>query len=275
MPQKISDKRDLSFRKRTYRIIFESDSPAGKSFDVVLIITIVISVAIVLFDSIENVNASIGNGLLKIEWFLTGVFSLEYLLRLYSARRRFRYVRSFFGFVDLISIVPTYLSILIPGSQYLTVIRVIRVIRVFRVLKLVKYVAEADLILSALKSSGRKITVFLLGVLIIVVIVGSMIYMIEGSSSGFSSIPKSIYWAIVTLTTVGYGDLSPKTPLGQILAATIMILGYGLIAVPTALVSMELSQVIDRRHKRLCPKCQFAETDPNAKFCRRCSAIFS
>ncbi len=275
MPEKISDTPDLSLRKRTYKIIFESDSPAGKSFDVLLIIAIIISVATVLFDSIENVNASIGNRLLKIEWFLTGLFSLEYLLRIYSAPRRFRYARSFFGVVDLISIVPTYLSILIPGSQYLTVVRVLRVLRVFRVLKLAKYVAETELILSALKSSGRKITVFLLGVLTIVVIVGSMIYLIEGSSSGFSSIPKSIYWAIVTLTTVGYGDLSPRTPLGQAIAATIMILGYGLIAVPTALVSMELSQVIDRRQKRLCPKCQFAETDPKAKFCRRCSAIFS
>ena len=257
---------------RIYRIIFESDTAAGRGFDILLILAIVGSVVAVMLDSVSRVRAAAGDLLSAAEWAFTILFSVEYVLRLYSSPRRLRYVRSFFGIIDLLALAPTYLSILLPGGHYLLVVRVLRVLRVFRVLKLAKYVAEADLIVAALKASGRKIAVFLFAVLSIVIVVGSMIYLIEGDQGGFTSIPQSVYWAIVTLTTVGYGDLSPVTPLGQSLAAAVMILGYGLIAVPTGLVSMEISLALSRHQKRLCPECGTSESDPDARFCRRCSA---
>ena len=213
-----------------------------------------------------------GVGCPRPEWVFTILFSIEYVLRLYAAPRRVHYARSFFGVIDLLALAPTYLSVLLPGGHFLLVVRVLRVLRVFRVLKLAKYVAEAELIVHALKASGRKIAVFLFAVLSIVVVVGSLIYLIEGDASGFTSIPRSVYWAIVTLTTVGYGDISPRTPLGQTMAAAIMILGYGLIAVPTGLVSMEISLALTRHQKRQCPECGISESDPDARFCRRCAA---
>lgn len=258
-----------------YRVIFEADTPAGKGFDILLILAIVASVVAVMLDSVPRVQRAIGGSLSVAEWVFTVVFSIEYLLRLYASPRRFRYARSFFGVIDLLALAPTYLSVLLPGGQYLLVVRVLRVLRVFRVLKLAKYVAEGELIVAALKASGRKIAVFLFAVLSIVVVVGSVIYLIEGDESGFVSIPLAVYWAIVTLTTVGYGDISPQTPLGQTLAALIMILGYGLIAVPTGLVSMEVSLALSRHQKRLCPACGTSESDPDARFCRRCAADLS
>ena len=225
-----------------------------------------------MLDSVPRIRAAAGGLLSTAEWAFTILFTAEYVLRLYSAPRRLRYARSFFGVIDLLALAPTYLSVLLPGGHYLLVVRVLRVLRVFRVLKLAKYVAEAELIVAALKASGRKIAVFLFAVLSIVIVVGSLIYLIEGEDSGFTSIPQSMYWAIVTLTTVGYGDLSPATPLGQALAAAIMILGYGLIAVPTGLVSMEVSLALSRHQKRHCPECGTSESDPDARYCRRCSA---
>lgn len=257
---------------RVYRIIFESDTAAGRAFDILLILAIVGSVVAVMLDSVPGIRAAAGRALSAAEWVFTILFTIEYVLRLYSTPRRLRYARSFFGVIDLLALAPTYLSILVPGGQFLLVVRVLRVLRVFRVLKLVKYVAEAEMIVAALKASGRKIAVFLFAVLSIVIVVGSLIYLIEGEASGFTSIPQSVYWAIVTLTTVGYGDLSPMTPLGQALAAAIMILGYGLIAVPTGLVSMEISLALSRHQKRACPECGTSESDPDARFCRRCSA---
>lgn len=262
-------------RQYLYRVIFEADTPAGKGFDILLILAIVASVVAVMLDSVPRIQRAIGEVLSVAEWAFTIMFSIEYLLRLYASPRRFRYARSFFGVIDLLALAPTYLSVLLPGGQYLLVVRVLRVLRVFRVLKLAKYVAEAELIVAALKASGRKIAVFLFAVLSIVVVVGSVIYLIEGDESGFISIPLAVYWAIVTLTTVGYGDISPQTPLGQTLAALIMILGYGLIAVPTGLVSMEISLALSRNRQRLCPACGTAESDPDAKFCRRCAADLS
>ena len=259
-------------RERIYRIMFEADTSTGRGFDILLILAIVASVVAVMLDSMATVREAAGGVLSAAEWAFTILFTIEYLLRLYAAPRRIRYARSFFGVIDLLALAPTYLSILLPGGHFLLVVRVLRVLRVFRVLKLAKYVAEAELIVAALKASGRKIAVFLFAVLSIVVVVGSLIYLIEGDASGFTSIPRSVYWAIVTLTTVGYGDISPRTPLGQTLAAAIMILGYGLIAVPTGLVSMEISLALSRHQKRVCPECGTAESDPDAKFCRRCSA---
>ena len=259
-------------RERIYRIMFEADTSTGRGFDILLILAIVASVVAVMLDSMATVREAAGGVLSAAEWVFTILFTIEYLLRLYAAPRRIRYARSFFGVIDLLALAPTYLSILLPGGHFLLVVRVLRVLRVFRVFKLAKYVAEAELIVAALKASGRKIAVFLFAVLSIVVVVGSLIYLIEGDASGFTSIPRSVYWAIVTLTTVGYGDISPRTPLGQTLAAAIMILGYGLIAVPTGLVSMEISLALSRHQKRVCPECGTAESDPDAKFCRRCSA---
>ena len=259
-------------RERIYRIMFEADTSTGRGFDILLILAIVASVVAVMLDSMATVREAAGGVLSAAEWVFTILFTIEYLLRLYAAPRRIRYARSFFGVIDLLALAPTYLSILLPGGHFLLVVRVLRVLRVFRVLKLAKYVAEAELIVAALKASGRKIAVFLFAVLSIVVVVGSLIYLVEGDASGFTSIPRSVYWAIVTLTTVGYGDISPRTPLGQTLAAAIMILGYGLIAVPTGLVSMEISLALSRHQKRVCPECGTAESDPDARFCRRCSA---
>lgn len=272
MAEMTAGRRRSRLQERIYRVIFEADTPAGRGFDILLILAIVGSVVAVMLDSVPRVRRAIGGLLSTAEWVFTILFSVEYVLRLYASPRRFRYARSFFGIIDLLALAPTYLSILLPGGHYLLVVRVLRVLRVFRVLKLAKYVAEGELIMAALKASGRKIAVFLFAVLSIVVVVGSMIYLIEGDESGFVSIPLSVYWAIVTLTTVGYGDISPQTPLGQTLAALIMIMGYGLIAVPTGLVSMEISLALSRHQKRLCPACGTSESDPDAKFCRRCSA---
>jgi voltage-gated potassium channel len=207
------------------------------------------------------------------EWFFTILFTIEYLLRLVSVGRPLAYATSFFGVVDLLAILPTYLSILIPGAQYLLVIRILRVLRIFRILKLVQYLGEARMLTQALRASRRKITVFLFVVLTLVTIFGSLIYLIEDPKDGFTSIPKSIYWSIVTLTTVGYGDMSPQTGLGQLLSALIMIIGYGIIAVPTGIVTVELAQAFKRQiSTQACPECSAEGHDIDAKFCKYCGS---
>ena len=261
-------------RARLHEIIFEADTPAGKLFDVLLIISIVLSVLIVMLDSVGSINTSYGQLLYFGEWFFTVLFTVEYALRLYSVGRPLSYATSFFGIVDLLAILPTYLSIFFPGTQYLIVIRILRVLRIFRVLKLVQYLGEARLLLQALRASRRKIAVFLLTVLVLVVIFGSLMYLIEDPSSGFTSIPKSIYWSIVTLTTVGYGDISPQTDLGQTIAAVIMIIGYGIIAVPTGIVTVELSQAFKKQlSTQACPECSAEGHDNDAKYCKYCGSL--
>ncbi len=220
------------WRLRLFEIIFEADTPSGKAFDICLIITIVISIIVVMLESVASIQAQYGYYLRFIEWVITVLFTVEYLLRLITVQRAIRYARSFYGIVDLLAILPTYISLLFPGGQYLVVIRGIRILRVFRVMKLVLYLREGEIIFRALRASSRKIVVFLFAVLTLVCILGSLMYMIEGGQNGFTSIPRGIYWAIVTLTTVGYGDIAPQTPLGQMLASFVMILGYGIIAVP-------------------------------------------
>jgi voltage-gated potassium channel len=262
------------WRGKLYEVIFESDTPAGKWFDVLLILCILVSVAAVMLDSVAAVNRRYGPWLYGIEWFFTIVFTVEYVLRLISSGRPVRYATSFFGVVDLLSIIPTYLSVLLEGSKYLLVIRVIRILRVFRVLKLVPYIGEAELLMRALRASRRKIIVFLTTVLTLVVIFGSLMYVIEGEANGFTSIPRSIYWAVVTLTTVGYGDISPKTGIGQAVAAVIMILGYGIIAVPTGIVTVELTQAA-ARGTGTCPGCGGEGHDADAAFCKHCGARLS
>lgn len=261
------------WRKVLHKVIFEADTPVEKGFDVLLIISILASVAAVMLDSITAVRAQHGNLLYKIEWFFTLLFTAEYILRLLSVGRPVKYATSFFGVVDLLAIIPTYLSLILPGSQYLLVIRILRILRVFRILKLVPYLGEARLLMQALHASKRKIAVFLYTVLTLVVIFGSMMYVIEGEDHGFSSIPRSIYWAIVTMTTVGYGDISPQTDLGQALASLVMILGYGIIAVPTGIVTVEMSQAFSRKiSTQACPKCNAKGHDNEARYCKFCGA---
>ena len=259
------------WRLRLQEIIFESDTLAGKWFDVLLIVSISLSVLVVMLDSVATIERQHGDLLLIAEWSFTILFTIEYLMRLICVGRPLAYAYSLFGIVDLLSILPTYLSLFLPGTHYLVVIRILRVLRIFRVLKLVQYISESRLLIQALYSSRRKITVFLLAVLTLVVILGSLMYVIEGEEHGFTSIPRSIYWAIVTLTTVGYGDISPQTALGQTLSAIVMILGYSIIAVPTGIISAELTQAISSR-SAICPKCSLDGHDSDARFCKNCGA---
>ena len=269
MEKKANKNQKKDIRWTLYRIIFESDSPVGKWFDIILILSIFISVIVVMLDSVESINAVYGGLFLSMEWFFTVLFTLEYLLRIFCARKPVKYAASFFGIIDLLAVLPTYLSLLIPGSQYLLVIRILRVLRVFRVLKLAKFLGESEMLLQALRASRRKIAIFLFTVLTLVVVLGSLMYVIESRENGFTSIPRSIYWAIVTLTTVGYGDIHPKTGLGQALAAVIMLLGYGLIAVPTGIITVEAS-TLRQKSSRTCAGCGSKNHESDAVFCKYC-----
>ncbi len=256
-----------------HTIIFEADTPAGKLFDIGLIISILASVLVVLLDSVEGIRADHGPSLERAEWFFTGLFTLEYILRLLCVHRPQAYATSFYGMVDLLAVLPTYISFFVPHSRYLSVIRILRVLRVFRVLKLAYYLGEADYLARALKAGRRKITVFLFTVLTLVVILGAIMYVVEGGQNGFTSIPASIYWSIVTLTTVGYGDISPVTGLGQGLAAAIMIMGYSIIAVPTGIMSVELTRSAhDAVSTQACPNCSAEGHDMDARHCKYCGA---
>ncbi len=262
------------WRGRLHEVIFEADTPAGKAFDVALIASILLSVLAVMLDSIATVRASYGRLLYGAEWFFTLLFTVEYVLRLIAVRRPLSYATSFFGIVDLLAVIPTYLSILLPPSRYLLVIRVLRVLRVFRILKFARYVGEAKILMEALRASSRKIVVFLFTVLTLVTIFGSFMYLIEGEENGFTSIPRSIYWAIVTLTTVGYGDISPQTSAGQTLASLIMILGYSIIVVPTGFVTVELTRAMDKElSTRACPGCGAEGHDKDALYCKYCGEV--
>lgn len=259
------------WREKVHEIIFEADTPLGKLFDVVLIVSIIVSVIAVMLDSVDSIKIRYGDVLYTLEWFFTILFSIEYVMRLLTVRRPLKYALSFFGIVDLLAVIPTYLDILLPGTRFLLVIRILRVLRIFRVLKLARYVGEANLLVSAIKASSRKITVFLFSIVTIVVVLGSLMYMVEGAEHGFTSIPISIYWAIVTLTTVGYGDLSPQTDLGRTLAVVVMIMGYSIIAVPTGIVTAELSQAYRRGvTTRSCIHCSREGHDLDAKYCKYC-----
>ena len=259
------------WRERLRSIIFLADTRAGRLFDVVLIAVIITSVLVVLMKSSVTTGEAWSLPLRVAEWTFTLIFLAEYLARLIAVRQPLRYVVSFFGIIDLLAVLPAFLGLVLPGSHNLTVLRLLRVLRFFRVLKLVPYMAEAAVIMGALRASRRKITVFLFSVLIIAVVLGSLIYVIEGEENGFTSIPRSMYWTIVTLTTVGYGDLTPRTGLGQALAAMIMIMGYGIIAVPTGLVTAQVvSETMHARDRRRCQACGRAGHERDADFCRHC-----
>jgi len=258
------------FRQAIYDTIFEADTPSGLVFDVVLIICIILSVTVVLLDSVAAYRANYGQLFFMLEWTFTGLFTLEYGLRIYAARRPLRYMTSFYGVIDLLSILPTYMALVVANTHYLAVIRILRVLRVFRVLKLAHYLKEYDFLVKSLAASRRKILVFLSSVVVLVVILGSVIYIVEPSEAGFTSIPRSIYWAIVTLTTVGYGDISPTTVFGQFIAGTVMILGYAIIAVPAGLVTTEMMSIKSSNNSQVCSNCLKEGHDDDAVFCKYC-----
>jgi len=262
------------WRRTVYEIIFESDTPAGKWFDLLLIVSILLNVLVVMLDSVESMHAEYGELFRVLAWLFTILFTVEYVLRLLCVTNPVRYAISFFGVVDFVAIFPAYVGLLFFRTLSLSVVRVLRVLRVFRVLRLPQFTREAAFLSASLYASRRKIAVFLLTVLTLVVIIGTLMYMIESHGSGFTSIPVSVYWAIVTLTTVGYGDISPQTSLGQFLASIVMILGYSIIAIPTGIVTVDWAQNHSRNPASSppCPDCGLARHDDDARFCKQCGA---
>jgi voltage-gated potassium channel len=276
MPATLDQKPAAGWRRRAYEVVFEADTPAGRRFDLVLIWAIVASVVVVVVESVAAVRARYGAALTAAEWAFTLVFTAEYLTRLAVVRRPARYAASPLGLVDLMAIAPTYLSLLLPGAQALVVVRVLRVLRVFRVLKLTAYLQESRVLADALWAGRRKIGVFLFAVLTLLVVIGSVMYLVEGEENGFADIPTSVYWAVVTLTTVGYGDIAPRTPLGRALSAGVMILGYSIIAVPTGIVTAELTRAGRGPGGRpACAGCGAGGHDADARFCKYCGGALA
>lgn len=262
-----------SLKESLYTIIFEADTPAGKLFDVLLLVVIMDSVALTMLQSVISIRANHGALLFTLNTTCTLLFTIEYGLRLWCAKNTLQYARSFFGVVDLLAVLPFYIGLLIPRTGFLDVIKVLRMLRIFRVLKMAQYVGEADVLMNALVNSRRKIGIFLVAVMTIVVILGSLMYVIEGEANGFTSIPRSVYWAIVTLTTVGYGDISPHTNLGQALSAMIMIIGYSIIAVPTGIITAELGlEKAQRRKAAIDETAGPVQTNAGVSHCRHCGA---
>ncbi|WP_372797574.1 ion transporter [Litorivivens sp.] len=263
----------MPFKNRLYDIIFGTESRAGQLFDLILILAILCSVGVLLLDTVAAVHSRIGELLVALEWVFTIAFTVEFIARLYCSPNRRAYLFSFYGMVDLLSILPTYLALFIPGAQQLLVIRLFRVLRIFRVLKLLRYLADANLLIRTLRAAKRKIIIFGFSVITVVVIFGSLMYLIEGPENGFTSLPKSIYWAIVTITTVGYGDITPQSPLGQFVAGIAMFTSYAIIAIPTGIFSAELIQESQRsRRPSRCSNCGRGGHETDALYCKYCSA---
>ena len=273
--EKIDKEAAPEWKRKMHEIIFEADTPKGKLFDVVLLWAILASVIAVMLETVDSIKTANRDFLIILEWVFTILFSIEYVLRLISINKPWKYVTSFMGVVDLLSTIPTYISLFVAGPQYLLVIRTIRLLRVFRILKLTRYISEANVLKNALRQSAVKITVFIGGVVVLVLIMGTLMYIIEGPEHGFTSIPTSMYWTIVTITTVGYGDIAPSTMIGQTLASIIMLLGYGIIAVPTGIVGGEIARSKMPKHEnevstQSCPHCSEEGHDVNAKYCKYC-----
>ena len=262
------------WRHRLHEIVFEADTQAGKVFDVALILAIGASVTVVMFDSVAAMRQQFGPQLASAEWFFTALFTVEYGVRMASVRRPLQYARSFFGVVDLVAILPTYLSLIFVGAESLLVVRVFRLLRIFRVLKLRHYLTEASVLEGALRASRPKITVFLVAVISIALVMGTVMYLVEGAASGFTSIPRGVYWAVVTMTTVGYGNITPETPFGQLAAGCLMILGYAIIAIPTGIMSVEIAQQMKGPavSTQACLACSAEGHDADAVYCKFCGA---
>ncbi|MDG2465476.1 MAG: ion transporter [Crocinitomicaceae bacterium] len=264
-------------QNRLHKIIYGADTPAGKLFDVILLIVILASIIIVMLESVSTIDAKYHDTLNILEWIITILFTLEYVARIISVKQPFKYIFSFYGVIDLLSTIPKYISLIFAGTHAFTALRALRLLRVFRILKLARYVGESRNLTNALKASRAKISVFLFAVLIISIILGTVMYMIEGEDAGFTSIPRSVYWCIVTLTTVGFGDIAPQTPFGQLIASFVMILGYGIIAVPTGIVSAEYTRNANKKDESTldtnvhsCTNCSAEINRSNASFCWRC-----
>ena len=262
-----------AFRRRVWRIVFKSDTPAGRWFDLVLLWSIVASVIVVMLDSVESLRAQWHSWFLLLEWTFTALFTLEYILRLWCSARPWVYAKSFFGLVDLMSVAPNYLSLVLGGSHYLAAVRILRLMRVFRILKMAHHVGEANLLLNALIASRRKIFVFMTSVLALVCVEGTLMYVLEQADNPrFASIPAAVYWAVVTVTTVGYGDVVPVTVAGKVLASFMMMTGFAILAVPTGIVTAEIGREVAMRKQGLpsCAECGYTPTDAAALYCSRC-----
>ncbi|MCU8106391.1 ion transporter [Shewanella sp. SM101] len=269
MSENIESESPLKRQLRT--IICGTDTPAGRYFDIALMVCIVLSVGLVFLDTVEIFHREYGQLISVLEWVFTIIFTIEYGLRLYCATHPVLYARSFYGLVDLLSVLPSYLALLIPGANFTLVIRILRLFRIFRVLKLLRYLSEGNVLLRAMMQSSRKVFLFFFSVSLIVMVLSSVMYVVEGPDNGFSSIPKSVYWTIVTITTVGYGDITPKTGLGQAIAAFTMLIGYSIIAIPTGILTAEISQEVGRhRDLRSCNQCHKTGHDIDAMYCSRC-----
>ena len=269
----MAEKSINTWKTNLHKIVYEADTPAGKLFDVVLIFLILISIVLVMLESVDSIDAKYHTYLITAEWAITILFTVEYILRIVTVNKPFKYILSFYGLVDLVSTIPLYLSYFFAGTNALLALRAFRLLRIFRILKLVHFLGEASQLKSALKASKTKITVFIYTVLVLCIILGTIMYLVEGKEAGFTSIPVSIYWTIVTLTTVGYGDITPITPLGQAVASFIMILGYGIIAVPTGIVTSEMAKQGSQKtplNSQLCQHCHAGNHSDNAKFCHNC-----
>lgn len=261
-----------TLKDHLHEIIFEAETPSGRFFDIVLLWAIIISVLAVVLESVSELRANFSELFFVIEWTFTVLFTLEYALRIFSVRKPLGYIFSFYGLVDLLSLIPSYIGIFFAGTNSLRVIRAIRLLRIFRIFKLARYLGATSNLKTALYASRAKIVVFTCSVLSLALIMGTIMYLIEGEANGFTSIPKSIYWSIVTMTTVGYGDIAPQTTLGQMLASIVMILGYAIIAVPTGIVSVELANASKNQANSVsCPSCSAEGHDSNAVYCKFCS----
>jgi voltage-gated potassium channel len=261
------------FKEKVYEVIFGTETRAGKNFDIALLWLIVISTLMVFLESVKSVKESIPLIFLYSEWIFTFVFSLEYIARIYCVRKPLRYIISFYGIIDLMALIPTYLGLFLSGVHFLLIIRILRMLRIFRILKLARYLGEADVLGRALKASFYKIVVFMTGVLSLVIILGALMYVIEGEANGFTSIPKGIYWAIVTVTTVGYGDIAPQTVVGQLIASVAMMVGYAILAVPTGIVTVEISRAQGKTNQqKACYACGNDGFPMNSKFCNACGS---
>ena len=261
----------LTWRERLHQVIYESNTPAGKAFDISLLVLIVASIIVVMLDSVQSYSRY-SNLFNILEWTFTIIFTIEFILRLICIQKPLKYATSFLGIIDMLAIIPSYMTIFLPGANSLLVLRALRLLRIFRIFKLSHFLTEMQFLKAAIKSNLKKISIFMLVVLSIVIILGSVMYLVEGAENGFNNIPESVYWAIVTLTTVGYGDISPVTPMGKFIASIMMFIGYGIIAVPTGIITTEMA-IAERKRKHsheTCPGCGLEGHDEDARFCKRC-----
>ncbi|WP_299891844.1 ion transporter [uncultured Lacinutrix sp.] len=265
--------KNKNWKAKLHEIIYEADTPAGKLFDVVLLIFILASIILVMLESVKSIDAKYHNLLNIGEWIVTILFTIEYIARIVSVKKPIKYITSFYGIIDLLSTIPKYLSLIFAGTHALVALRALRLLRIFRILKLARYLGASNNLITAIKASRSKISVFIFSVVILSIILGTIMYMVEGEENGFTNIPKSVYWCIVTLTTVGYGDIAPNTPVGQFIASIIMIMGYGIIAVPTGIVTSELTRTKDKSistNTQSCPSCASEYHRDDAEFCYEC-----